>query len=115
MRMIVLLLMAAMLAGCGATGAQKLRSETLAALDGAASGFQAWDKAHQEAIVEAPGATQEIASARIAAYRKAQEKVLACFTLAYTAVSVVDGGGKADEAAALANVLQALQALEVLP
>ncbi len=114
--------------GCG--GAQRAAADraptmlatTLEAVDAASKGFLAWDEAHQTVIAETATSAADY-QAKITAYRRQREEVVAALTAAYgaiaaaaTAVALLDQpGGHVDQVvlvAALADVASAVAELE---
>lgn len=98
------LLFAAACGGSFTDKAQKTLATSLEATNAARDSFLAWDKDHQQAIVE-KASTREAGEAQLAAYRQTRRAVVKAFTVAYTAIAaaaatipLVDAGEKSEGA-----------------
>jgi hypothetical protein len=84
---LILVLLLALPACPGPDSKQKALQTSLTALNAARDGFVAWDKSHQQKIVD--GATSlEQGKAALAAYRAKREPVEQGFVVAYSALAV---------------------------
>lgn len=86
--------------------------DTLAALDAASAGFQAWDKEHQQSIVDDNKGAPDVATQLISGYRKKRERIVLGFVLAYTAVGAATIKNPTDALAAIQAIGTAIQQLE---
>jgi hypothetical protein len=80
--------MAFLLSACpGPDAKQKALQTSLTALNAARDGFLAWDKNHQQKIVD-EATSLEAGKAALAAYRAKREPVTQAFVVAYSALAV---------------------------
>lgn len=85
----VFFIVGAAVGGCGGSIASKTEATlqtSLSAVNGARDVFFAWDKSHQEEIVES-SLTQTQARDRLSEYREKQARVVQSFTVAYSTIS----------------------------
>ncbi len=83
----LLLVVIALVAGCGASAREKTLRAAVVSVNAARDGFIAFDLNHQRAILAAH-TEREKYDAAIAAYRSKREPVVEAFVVAYRAIGV---------------------------
>jgi hypothetical protein len=106
------LLIAFVIAACGGNvGRQQTLLATLITVDATKDAFVAFDRAHQDAIVDAATSKDE-AKAKVAEWRKTQQRIASLFEAAYdalhAAVVASDDQSLASMEKAVAAALQAV-------
>ena len=104
---------------CGSSAREKALSTTLASLNAARDGFVAWDKEHQESIVQETydeGGTRADAVRKLADYRRKAARIDQAFVLAYSALAAaaldLSVAGLISAAADARKVYEAILALK---
>lgn len=74
-------------AACGASQREKAVRASVVAVNAARDGFEAWDAAHQKAIVD-KATSREDGEAKLAAYRASRDPIVHGFEIAYRLLAV---------------------------
>jgi hypothetical protein len=83
---LLLVLLVCFVAACGASAREKVLHGSYIAVTSAQSGFEAWDRVHQDDIVD-KATSYEDGVAKLEAYWKAQVAVTNAFEAAYRAIA----------------------------
>lgn len=111
-----LLFASSLVSACSKGQRQTTLHATVLAVNAARDGFLAWDRAHQDSIVQA-ATTREEAERKLAEYRKSQDKIRDGFTVAYETLAVAatqtDDASLSSAIRAVSDLMAAIQQLGV--
>lgn len=85
--LIILIVVPLILSACGPNQQQKALRVALTSVNVARDGFLAWDREHQQAVVDR-AANADQARARLDAYRRERNAVSAAFETAYKVIAI---------------------------
>ncbi len=85
------LMLVFMVPSCSKATREKALDDTFTALNASRDAFLAWDRDHQDAIIQ-QATTLEDGQKKLAAYRKARDTVLAAGAVAYAALGLAQAG-----------------------